>query len=504
VTIPETYPWFLPGVVASTIVAGLTGRRIGRALFVSPVLGFLLAAAVAVVVSATLLPGAPGSVGSGTCDMTRLGLPSWSEFVRPGEILFNILLFVPLGGIIGLLPASHHRLTVVLVAYASPVAIEVIQLVAVPLGRECQSGDVIDNLTGLTVGALAGAAVRWLAVLKASGRAGLSAPIAASARRELTTLVVCGVVGILLLAAAAVPPGQTPTPSGAPIPTRAPETASPPPSGAVVRVSSVPAMLSSLENDGVTEIIVADGRYPVSPAGSREADSLWIGSRFADRTRPVTIRAETRGGVTFDGGGATYFVGLWFAEGAHDQTWDGFIFANGTPTNTGVIFFGERGSAPHDLTLRHITIDRSVLGGAVDASAPATDHAIYISQALGGPRDLVFEDIMVDGRGGLASAFHFFHSDPPLVNALRVTVRRLEVIGTQQAIMLWDPTLRAISFDTVRITDALKDGVTYEALGATDIVLANVTTTGSGSGEGFQSSLGPEPPGLTLINTSFH
>jgi hypothetical protein len=272
-----------------------------------------------------------------------------------------------------------------------------------------------------------------------------------------------------------------------------------------VRVTSVPALLSSLEDDSITEIIVADGRYPVSPAGRQRVDSMWIGSRFADRTRPVTIRAETRGGVTFDGGGETGFVGLWFAEGAHHQTWDGFTFANGTPTRTGVIFFGEHGAAPHDLTFRHITIEGSVIGSAVDASAPAHDHAFYISQAPdGGPRDLVFEDIFVDGRGGLASAFHFYHSDPPLVNALRVTVRRLDVIGTQQAIILWDPTLRAITFDTVRVTDALKNGVTYEALGATDIILANVTTTGSGSGRGFQSSLGPEPPGLTLINTSFH
>jgi hypothetical protein len=514
VSISETYPWFLPGVVASTIVAGFTGRPIGRALSVSPLLGFLLAAAVAVVVSATLLPGAPGSVGSATCDMTRLGLPSWNQLVRPGEILFNILLFVPLGGLIGLLPASPHRLTVVLVAYASPVAIEAIQLVAVPLGRACQSGDVIDNVTGLSVGALAGASVRWLAVLNARGRAGSSPPNAASARRELTTLVVGGVVAVLLLTAAALPPGQTPAPSVATIPTHVPETSSSPrsgepqpstgASGLSVRVSTVPALLSSLENDGITEIIVADGRYPVSSAGLQGGDSLWIGSRFADRTQPVTVRAETRGGVTFDGGGAN-LAWLWFTEGAHDQTWDGFVFANGSPTRTGVIFFGEGGGvAPHDLTFRHITIDRSVVGSAVTASAPAHDHAIYISQALGGPRDLVFEDIIVDGRGGLASAFHFYHSDPPLVNALRVTVRRLEVIGTQQAIMLWDPTLRAITFDTVRITDALKHGVAYEALGATDIILANVTTTGSGTGIGFKSSLGPEPPGLTLINTSFH
>lgn len=511
VNIPETYPSFLPGVVASTILAGFVAGRIGRVLQVTRLHGFLLAAAAGAVVSATLLPGPFGSVGSGECDLTRLGIPSWSQLIRPGEILFNILLFVPLGAMIGLLPGSRSRRTVVLVAFVSPIAIEAIQLVAVPLARACQSGDVIDNLTGLSVGAFAGVTARWLADLRPGGPADAAAPNADATRRRLTALLVVGVVGILLFTAAALPPGRTATPSGAPHPTQPPEASrsgAPQPSsgaaGSVVLVRSVQALLSSLANDEIIEIIVADGRYRVSPAGGQEPDSMWIGSRFANWTQPVTVRAESRGGVTFDGGGAAGFVGLWFAEGAHHQTWDGFTFANGTPTMTGVLFFGEHGAAPHDLTFRNITIDGSVLGGAVDASAPAHDHAVYISEAPGGPSDLLFEDIFVDGRGGLGSAFHFYHSAPPLLNAQRVTVRRLEVIGTQQAIMLWDPTLRSITFDTVRITDALKHGVAYEAPGAEDIVLENVITTGTGTGVGFQSSLGPAPPGLTLINTSFH
>lgn len=510
----ETYPWFVPGVLASAVVAGLAGRRLARALSLSSLLGFLLAAELGVVVSATLLPGTPGSVGSGTCDLTRLALPTWSQLIPPGEILFNILLFVPLGALIALLPASPYRLVVVALACVSPFAIEAIQLVALPLGRECQSGDVIDNATGLTIGVLAVAALRGLAAAS-KRRNGPPPPASAPPRPGIATLAVLGLAGVLVLAAAALPPGQLPPPSGT-TPTSGPGASAPPGSGepqpsngaspaSVVRVSSVPALLAALAKDHVTEIIVADGRYRVSPAGRLAADSLWIGSTFASRTHPVLVRAETPGGVTFDGGGATGFGGLRFSDGAHHQTWDGFVFANGSPTRTGVIFFGEGSDvAPHDITLRHITIDATVIGTAVDARAPATDHAIYISDALGGPHDLVFEDITVDGRGGLASAFHFFHSSPPLLNASRVTVRRLEVVGTQQAIMLWDSTLREITFDTVRIRDALKSGVTYEALGARDIVLSNVTTTGSGSGIGFQSSGGPAPAGLTLINTSFH
>ena len=73
-------------------------------------------------------------------------------------------------------------------------------------------------------------------------------------------------------------------------------------------------------------------------------------------------------------------------------------------------------------------------------------------------------------------------SDAPIVTARDVTVRRLHVSGTQQAIMLWDPTLRNVTFDTVDITNALKLGIRYETIGATGIRLKNITSTGSGSG----------------------
>ena len=44
---------------------------------------------------------------------------------------------------------------------------------------------------------------------------------------------------------------------------------------------------------------------------------------------PIIVRAETPGGVTFDGSGNSGgYGGLSFEDGAHDQTWDGFNFAN--------------------------------------------------------------------------------------------------------------------------------------------------------------------------------
>jgi hypothetical protein len=278
--------------------------------------------------------------------------------------------------------------------------------------------------------------------------------------------------------------------------------APPPTSGSSVRASSIPALLTALANNTVDEIVVADGTYRVSPAGKQYADSLWIGKRFAGRTRPVTVRAETPGGVTFDGGGASSFGGLWFVDGAHHQTWEGFVFANGRPTQTGVIMFGEGGgSAPHHITLRNVTIAGSNIGRATSATAPNTDHAIYVSQALEGPHDLLFENVTVDGTAGLASAFHFYHSDATHRNAWNVTIRGLRVTGTQQAIMLWDRTLHDITIDGARITNALANAVRYERPGQ-DIVLRNITSTGSGQ-YGFFSSLGPQPPGVTFSGNSF-
>ena len=272
-----------------------------------------------------------------------------------------------------------------------------------------------------------------------------------------------------------------------------------------VRVTSIPALLTALADDAVTEIVVADGTYRVSPAGSQRSDSLWIGARFAGRTRPVLVRAETTGGVTFDGGGTTYFGGLVFEEGAHDQTWQGFVFANGEATLTGVILFGGWAGVPaaHHITLRDITIAAS----CTSHNAPGNyhDHAVYFSMALGGVHDVLIDGLTVDGTAsnGLDSAIHFYHSETGSPNAWNVTVRRMNVTGTKIAIMVWDPTLRNIVIEDSTITNARVVAVRYESTGASGITFANLTSTGSGSGQGFYSSLGTAPAGVTFVNNSF-
>jgi len=337
-------------------------------------------------------------------------------------------------------------------------------------------------------------------------------------RRASTSIagVLLGVAIVVVIAVASSTPGPTlgptprPTLGTTPRPTAGAtprHSTTPTPASTAsqpVRVTSIPALLSALDDNAVTEIVVADGTYRVSPAASQASDSLWIGARFADRTHSVIVRAETPGGVTFDGGGTTHFGCISFQEGAHDQVWDGFRCAGGQATATGVVMFGgyAGAAAPHHITLRRLTIDSSCTARPTAAGGDH-DQGIYLSKAIGGPHDLLFEDVNVDGQGGLASAFHFHHSDSANRNAWNVTVRRLTVSGTQQAVILWDSTLKNITFETANISGALRYAVRHEAPGATGIVYAKITSTGSGAGTGFYSSQGDSPAGVTFVDNSF-
>ena len=183
---------------------------------------------------------------------------------------------------------------------------------------------------------------------------------------------------------------SAPAPTPTPAPTPAPATS--------VRVTSVAALLDKLADNSITEIVVANGTYRVSPAASQASNSLWIGSRYASRTRAVTVRAETRGGVTFDGGGTTYFGCISFEAGAHDQTWDGFRCANGPDLDRrgDLRWATSTGSADHE---RHITIDAPARVAATTERQHHRPRVLHQPHARhGGPHDLLFEDITVDGR----------------------------------------------------------------------------------------------------------
>jgi hypothetical protein len=308
-------------------------------------------------------------------------------------------------------------------------------------------------------------------------------------------------IGGAVTVLAVVLASATPTLTSAPAPTPPPgPTSTPAPTApSTIRVTSIPALLDALANDAVTEIVVANGTYSVSPADNKAANSLWIGAKFAARTRPILVRAETTGGVTFDGGGTTSFGGLAFEDGAHDQTWQGFTFANGKPTSTGVIFFGGWAgkAAPHHITLRDITVTKTVTSD--NGFGVTRDHALYFSLALGGVHDILVDGYTVDGAGGLDSAVNFGHELlPDNPNAWNVTVRNMKVTGTETAIIFWETSVRNVLIEDSTITGATRFAVRYEIAG-TNIVLRRVISTGSGV-LGFYTPLGANPPGITLEN----
>ena len=150
------YVGLVPGLAISIVLALFLGGRVARRLRVSRFGAMLLVVALGVVLSATVSPSREALLGMSraqtTCDLSRFWLAPWPEYSHLGETSLNVLLFVPLGVAVGMLPRSPYRLPIVVGSVILPIAIEVTQLAAAPLGRTCQSADVFDNLVGLALG----------------------------------------------------------------------------------------------------------------------------------------------------------------------------------------------------------------------------------------------------------------------------------------------------------------------------------------------------------------
>jgi len=157
------YAWFWPGVATSIVLGIVLSRRVARALKVRRTVAMTLLLSLGLIASATLTPSREavrfGTIGSGSCDLGRIGPASLAELLAFGDPTLNVLLFIPLGVVIGLFPASRRKVVLVVAALALPFAIETIQLLARGLDRACQSSDVSDNLTGLVIGLVVGLVV---------------------------------------------------------------------------------------------------------------------------------------------------------------------------------------------------------------------------------------------------------------------------------------------------------------------------------------------------------
>ena len=238
------------------------------------------------------------------------------------------------------------------------------------------------------------------------------------------------------------------------------------------------------------------------PPSYQKANSLWIGARFAGRTKPVLVRAETTGGVTFDGGNAQ-FGGISFVEGAHHQEWQGFVFANGQPRESGVVVFGGYSNLapPHHITLRDVIV-RDLVG---DGDAVLDGYPIYFSMAAApGPHDILIENFTAIDKGVSGALIHFHHDtaagDPAgNYNAQNVVIRNAHLTGSPQPIMIWAGSITNLLIEDTTITGAGETAIRYEF--GSGIVLRRVTSTGSGR-YGFYSSKGPNPAGVTFENCS--
>ena len=150
--------WFVPGFVISVVVGLAACRPVARWLRARPTLVWILLVSLGTIIAATLTPVLEETgfevpaAGVGTCDFSRLGPAPLSALRSLNETSLNILLFVPFGAAVGLLPNGRPKAVVVLGAISLPFAIEAIQLVATALHRGCQGADVADNLTGVLVG----------------------------------------------------------------------------------------------------------------------------------------------------------------------------------------------------------------------------------------------------------------------------------------------------------------------------------------------------------------
>ena len=156
------YPGFLPGLTIAIILGALVRRPVARFLSMSDGAAWVLVVSIGAVLSATLTPGSDGPRSVMTalaCDTSRMGPAPLSSYLSFGTTSLNVLLFVPLGWAITRIGRPTPRAVALAIAVLLPIAIEVIQLVATPLGRACQVADVVDNLIGLAIGIGAGLAV---------------------------------------------------------------------------------------------------------------------------------------------------------------------------------------------------------------------------------------------------------------------------------------------------------------------------------------------------------
>jgi glycopeptide antibiotics resistance protein len=160
-------PWLVPGVAISVAISIAASGAVGRALRVRRLVALALVLSLGVILAATLTPQwealAFGAQGPSSCDFSRISLAPLGQLLSADDSGGNILMFIPFGVAIGILPRSRRKAAIMAFAIALPFAVETVQLLVPALDRACESADVVDNLTGLAIGLAGGSIAGWLA-----------------------------------------------------------------------------------------------------------------------------------------------------------------------------------------------------------------------------------------------------------------------------------------------------------------------------------------------------
>ncbi len=138
----------------------LASGRVGAWLRIHRLLAAFLLFSLGIILVGTLTPIAADEMVPpelrDTCDFSRTSRATPADLACAGDVVINILMFIPLGFAIGTLSWTWRKVAVIVAAIALPFAIESVQLLVLQLGRGCQAADVVDNLTGLLIGVFAG------------------------------------------------------------------------------------------------------------------------------------------------------------------------------------------------------------------------------------------------------------------------------------------------------------------------------------------------------------
>lgn len=164
-TFVANVPLSVVALMCAAIIALFLSPAVADRLGTRRWVALLLLLAMGLVVSATLMPTAAaldGAASDGRCIYGRAMLPSFARLTSMNVTSLNVLLFIPLGLAIALLPRTRAAGIVLAGAIASPFVIEAVQLSVPALGRNCVLADIVNNLLGLVVGFGLGSVARAL------------------------------------------------------------------------------------------------------------------------------------------------------------------------------------------------------------------------------------------------------------------------------------------------------------------------------------------------------